>query len=437
MPTHRAPEASIALLRHGFRWSDRIRSELPEGGDPDAVPARMLGRPAIVLRGPDGVRAFTDTELVRRRGAIPGAVGNVLFGRGAVHGLDDAEHVRRKALFVRATTPDSVRSLVDEVELRWLAASRSWRPGREVAVEEEAVRVIGRAVLHWAGIQCPAEEADRVARRMAAIVDGFGVVGPANLEARWSRRRSDAWAARVIHCARRGEPAPRRGSLLELVAWWRDADGHLLPVRTAAVELQNVLRPTIAVARLVGFGARELVLARDWRARLRAERQECGPCSGPGRLALAFAQEVRRTSPFVPVLAAVARREFTLHDEVVPEGATVLLDVVGTLRDRRFWPHPRRFDPERFLGGQEVVADAFVPQGGGEVATGHRCPGEDVALGILAVSCSVLASADWFVPAQDLDISQDRVPTRPASGVRLVARSSRAPRSAVHPTGRR
>src|ERR687897_325361 len=219
MPSHRPPEASIALLRHGYRWSDRIRSELPEGSDPDAVPARMLGRPAIVLRGPDGVRAFTDTELVRRRGAIPGAVGNVLFGRGAVHGLDDAEHVRRKALFVRATTPDSVRSLVDEVELRWLAASRSWRPGREVAVEEEAVRVIGRAVLHWAGIQCPAEEADRVARRMAAIVDGFGVVGPANLEARWSRRRSDAWAARLIHCARRGEPAPRRGALPQLVGW--------------------------------------------------------------------------------------------------------------------------------------------------------------------------------------------------------------------------
>ena len=437
MPTHRPPEASIALLRHGYRWSERIRSSAPEGTDPDAVPVRMLGRPAVMLRGPDGVRAFTDTGLVRRRGATPGAVADVLFGKGAVHGLDDADHVRRKALFVQATTPDAVRRLVDEVELRWLAATRSWTPGREIVVEDEAVRVIGRAVLHWAGIELPAREADVVARRLATVVDGFGVAGPAHLEARWSRRRSDAWAARVIHGARRGEPVAGRGSLLELAAWWRDADGHLLPVRTAAVELQNVLRPTVAVARFVAFGARQLVLGRDWRARLRAEREERGPCSGPGPLAVAFAQELRRASPFVPVLAAVARREFPVHDVVVPEGATVLLDVVGTLRDRRYWPRPRRFDPDRFLRGQEVVADAFVPQGGGEVATGHRCPGEDVTLGVLAVSCSVLATANWFVPAQDLDIPQHRLPTRPASGVRLVARPSRprAPRVPVPTAG--
>jgi fatty-acid peroxygenase len=425
MSAHHPPEASIALLRHGYRWSERIRAAAGDDVDPDAVPVRMLGRPAVRLRGPDGVRAFTDTDLVRRHGAVPGAVADVLFGKGAVHGLDDADHLRRKALFVRATPPAAVQALVDEVELRWLAATRSWTPGREVVIEDEAVRVIGRAVLHWAGIELPASEADRVARRFATIVDGFGVVGAANLEARWSRRRSDAWALRVIHAARRGDPVPRRGSVLELAAWWRDADGHLLPARTAAVELQNVLRPTVAVARFVAFGARQLVLSRDWRSRLRAERDERGLCSRPGPLAVAFAQEVRRSAPFVPALAAVARREFTVHDQVVPEGTRVLLDVVGTLRDRRHWPHPRRFDPDRFLGGQEVVADAFVPQGGGEVATGHRCPGEDVALGVLAVSCCVLAGQDWYVPAQDLDIPQRRLPTRPVSGVRLVARGAR------------
>lgn len=428
MPAHRPPEASLALLRHGYRWSEQIRALAGDGVNPDAVPVRMLGRPAIMLRGPEGVRAFTDTHLVRRSGAVPGVVADVLFGRGAVHGLDDAEHLRRKALFVRATSPDAVQTLVDEVELRWLAATRSWTPGREIVVEDEAVRVIGRAVLHWAGLQLPAPDADRVSRRLAAIVDGFGVVGLANLEARRSRRRSDAWAVRVVQGARRGDPTPPRGSVLELVAWWRDADGHLLPARTAAVELQNVLRPTVAVARLVAFGARQLVLDRDWRARLREERDERGLCSRPGPLAVAFAQEVRRTSPFVPALSAVARREFTVHDEVVPEGARVLLDVIGTLRDRRYWPHPRRFDPDRFLGGQEIVADAFVPQGGGEVAAGHRCPGEDVTLGVLAVSCCVLAGHDWYVPAQDLDVPQRRFPTRPASGVRLVARGARLPR---------
>ena len=181
------------LLRHGYGAvaTDRAARGVDERTG-DTYASRLAGRRSVVLRGHDGVRLLYDESLVRRKGAIPFPLRGLLFGRGAVHGLDDAEHVRRKALFAKATTLESVRSLVDEVELRWLAASRSWTPGREVVVEEEAVRVIGRAVLHWAGIQCPAEEADRVARRMAAIVDGFAVVGPANVEARRSRRRSDA-----------------------------------------------------------------------------------------------------------------------------------------------------------------------------------------------------------------------------------------------------
>jgi hypothetical protein len=40
--------------------------------------------------------------------------------------------------------PD-VHGLVAEVECRWLAASRHWVPGHEVVVEDEAVRVTGRA----------------------------------------------------------------------------------------------------------------------------------------------------------------------------------------------------------------------------------------------------------------------------------------------------
>ena len=64
-------------------------------------------------------------------------------------------------------TPD-VHGLVAEVECRWLAASRHWVPGHQVVVEDEALRVIGRAALAWAGIRTTTRETDAVVHRLAA-----------------------------------------------------------------------------------------------------------------------------------------------------------------------------------------------------------------------------------------------------------------------------
>jgi fatty-acid peroxygenase len=60
-----------------------------------------------------------------------------------------------------------------------------------------------------------------------------------------------------------------------------------------------------------------------------------------------------------------------------------------------------------------------VPQGGGDVATGHRCPGEGVTLTMIAVAVRALAGLPARFPAQDLDYDLSRIPTRPRSGVVL------------------
>jgi fatty-acid peroxygenase len=68
------------------------------------VPTRLLGRPAILVGGPAGVRRFYDPRL-SRRGAFPAMLKLVLFGRGTVHGLDDAEHQRHKTAYLEVLTP--------------------------------------------------------------------------------------------------------------------------------------------------------------------------------------------------------------------------------------------------------------------------------------------------------------------------------------------
>jgi fatty-acid peroxygenase len=121
----------------------------------------------------------------------------------------------------------------------------------------------------------------------------------------------------------------------------------------------------------------------------------------------------------VPVLAARARRAQDVLGERVPRGGLVVLDVHGTDHDPAHWPEPGRFRPERFLRGR-VDPDTLVPQGGGEVAAGHRCPGEGVTLAMLAEATRALAGSTRSFPAQDLRYDLARIPTRPRSGVVLT-----------------
>ena len=414
----RSPDAALRLLAHGYDFSDRLQAGLGPDDDPDAVPVRLMGRAALVVRGPDGVRLFTDTTAVRRRGAMPAPVAGILFGQGAVHGLDDEQHRHRKQLFVEATRADRVADLVQRVGEEWERQRSGWDHG-PVTVYDDAVAVFGRAVLTWAGIDVPDTEAETEARRLAQVVDGFAVPGPAYLRAVRARRRSDQWAEGVVAAGRRGDPQPPAGSALALVSTWTGEAGLPLPLRTAAVELQNLLRPTVAVSRFASFAALALAQHASWRTAL---REEAGGAV-PGPLALAFAQEVRRLAPFVPVLAGDLRREVTFHGRRLPAGTRLVLDVLGTNTDERHWPRALAFDPHRFLGAQHVEPDALVPQGGGEVAAGHRCPGEDIALGLVATTSATLASLDWYLPPQNLHVNRRRMPTQPASRLRLAVGS--------------
>ncbi|MDT9685443.1 cytochrome P450 [Streptomyces sp. TRM76323] len=409
MCAYRPPLAdrTAALLLEGYAWlPDRMR----RAAGP-VVRARVAGRHAVALRGPDAVRFFYDERHVRRHEAVPEPVRSTLFGHGAVHTLDGEAHRVRKAMFLSLLTPAArVAGLVEDVTAAWDEAVASWSGRPDVVLFDEAARVLTTGVCRWAGVPLEPSRAQAVSRDLVAMVDGFATPGPRHWRARRARRRCETWLSELVDEVRAGSFGAPRDSVLATVAHHRDADGRRLDARTAAVELLNVLRPTVAVAWFVAFAGHALHRWPENRKRLRA---------GDPAHATAFAHEVRRFYPFAPFTGGRAAADLSWKGRRVPAGGLVLLDLYGQNHDAGLWEAPYSFRPERFLE-KPPGRDELVPQGGGDPATGHRCPGEAVTVALLEALSLRLARLEYDVPPQDLTIPLRRIPTRPRSGFRIT-----------------
>jgi fatty-acid peroxygenase len=393
-------EIVIGLLRHGYEALERLRQA---SGGTDWFGATMLGRRALVVRGEEGARRFYDADLVTRRGAIPAPVRLLLFGRGAVHGLNGPEHLLRKQMHVGVVDPASVDRLSREVARRLERRAVAWDGRRAVRLFDELAEVYGTAVISWAGIETAGEEARAVSHELARIVDAFGIRGTGYARGYLARFRANRWARRVINEVRQGS-RPAQGTVLGTVA-----GNERLSKTVAAVELLNILRPTVAVAYFGSFAAHALDQHPEWKNRLAAGK--------PSDLR-AFGHEIRRCYPFVPLLTGRFVTDYRWEDQSFPRRSFMVLDVIGTNQGPRRWPHPTTFDPERFVD-REPNAYEYVPHGGGDPSLGHRCPGEPLAVGILAATVRELARLAFDVAPASQTVRLRRIPSLPPYGVEL------------------
>lgn len=402
-------DGTIGLLAHGYAW---LPNRMRDSAD-DTVRTRLLGRPTTALHGPDAVAFFYDEKNVVRAAALPDPVLDTLFGQGGVHTLDGDAHRVRKAMFNALLKDDTgVAALGGHVGRRWREAMAGRRRER-VVLFDEAAEVLALAVCDWAGVPLSTVAVAELARDCTAMVDGFAAPGPRHLRARRARRRQEDAQAALIAEVRRAPEAAAGHSALATVAWHRDAQGNLLDLHTAAVELLNIIRPTVAVAWFATFAAHAL---HRWPHHRTLLREDTG-----GEYAEAFAHEVRRFYPFAPFVGGLAARDLTWHGYDIPKGSLVLLDLYGQNHDARLWEQPYRFEPHRFAHprGTRDPLDALVPQGGADPAGHHRCPGEDITVTTLAAFAGELAHLDYSVPDQDLTIPLSRMPTLPRSGFEL------------------
>ena len=401
IPRDSQVESSLSLLSEGYTF---ISSRCQRFGS-DLFQVRLLMQNTICMSGEEAARLFYDERLFQREHAAPRMLQKTLFGRGGVQGLDGDAHRHRKQLFLSLLGDEAVAELVRLSEASWQAAIEAWQRCDRVVLLPEVQAILTRAVCEWAGVPLGDDEVTLRRDQLAAMIDGAGGVGIRHWHARKARKAAEDWLIELIRGLRNGALRIDDSRALAVVARYRDANGVELDERVAAVELLNLLRPTVAVARFVIYAALELLAHPEWRPRLQREDALLEP----------FAQEVRRLHAFFPFTAARVREDFEWRGYRFPKGTRVLLDLYGTNRDARLWTQPETFDPERFFDWNGSAYN-FITQGGGDVASGHRCPGEPLAIALLVSALRMLTRhMRYAVPAQDLRMDESRMPAQPES----------------------
>ncbi len=401
IPCDMTIDNSLSMLFEGYSFIQNRCNRYKT----DIFQTRLLGQKAICMSGEEAAKIFYDNNYFKRKDVAPKRVQKTLTGQNGVQGLDGDAHKNRKQMFMSIMTQENMIKLKDDTIRQWKANSAKWHDN-DIILFDEAQIIMCQIACRWAGVPLQRKEIKQRATDLGKMIDGFGAIGLRNHQGRCARERSEEWIRDIIIQIRSHKLTPTKGSAADIIAWHHDQNQKLLNTQIAAVELLNIIRPMVAIATYITFG----VLAMH-------DHPECLNRfqSGDSVYQQMFVQEVRRFYPFTPYVAAMTKKSLLWKQHYIKRGILVLLDIYGTNHDARLWSDPYEFIPERFenWGGNPF---SFMPQGGGECSTGHRCAGEFVTTEVMKVSLDFIAKhLVYRVPKQNLSYPLTRIPTLPKS----------------------
>lgn len=394
----------------------------------------VFGAPTACFVGPEALEIFLDPRFVVREKANPPHV-EELFDPRAVPFLDGDAHRRRKGLLLRAFTPDALTSYLPILERVIRRYARRWAElGRFLWVPELSQMgfTIAAALFTGADPDTDDPEIERAFDEVAAGLLSAPIRLPFTAFGRALRAR--ARLMRVVDAAVDARlEGERRDDLLQRLVDAR-VDGEKLSRDELRVETFHFFGAYAAVIGGLSFLAQHLGEHPDVAERVRAEiAQECGGAITLAdltrmRLLDGVCKEARRTTSIIPMtfFGRVAK-DCSFRGLRIPKGMKAVGCLDATMHDPQIFADPERFSPERWARASKRQESAWVPHGGGEHATGHRCAGEKLANLMLQVfAVHMLRGFGWtLTPRQDLTPTRGKLFATPAGGldVRFTRRS--------------
>lgn len=407
IPKEAGIDHTLNLMREGYMFiTNRCHSF-----NSNIFKTRLLGKDTICMIGKDAAKIFYDNEKFKRKNVAPNRAKETLFGKKSVQTLDGAAHQHRKEMLMSTMTRNKLEELTTIAKKQWDLAIDKWIQMDNVILYEQAQEILCRTACEWAGVPVKENEITKLSKNLGVLFESAGAVGPKHWAGRNARNRIETWIGELVKNIRDRKINPTEHTTLHTFTWHRDLEGNLLNKKAVAVEVINILRPIVAISVYISFIALAIHHFPN-----EVEKVKVGEEAAAHR----FVQEVRRYYPFFPFAMAKVKRGFIWNDLIFDEGTFTLLDLYGTNHDPSVWEHPNLFNPERFRNWEEDPFN-FIPQGGGDFFTGHRCAGEWVTMEIMKVSLDVLVNQiDYDIPEQDLSFSMVSMPSIPRSKIKMI-----------------
>lgn len=404
LPYDEGLDNTISFLKEGYLYITNRRERF----DRDMFKTRVLGgKQVICMAGKEAAEVFYDNDKFKRHGAAPSRVLNTLFGQNGVQTLDGKAHEHRKTMFMNLMTKDSLQEIANLVEEEWLKVLPMWEKQDSIVLYKEVKKILTAAICRWTGVPVHDQSIDTLSEQLGNLYESAEKIGMKHMKGKSSRRKAEVWIEQLIDAIRNGERVTSEDSPLYQIAMHQDLEGRLLTKHTAAVEVLNLLRPTVAISVYIALSAlalHDFPQEKDTLKKADATYHKM------------FVQEVRRYYPFFPVAPALVRKDFLWDGHDFKKGTLVLLDLYGNNHHPDLWDNPKEFIPERFKDWDKSPFD-FIPQGGGDYITGHRCAGEWLTIEVMKKCLDILVNKmEYKVPHQDLHMKMNQMPSVPQSG---------------------